>query len=181
MSLRHAVLGLIAEFRGSGYDLMKVFGKTLSHVWVATQGQVYTELNKLADDGLIAVSEPGPRGRKQYTATDAGRAELRHWLAETRPVPHPRSEHLLRVYFLGSLPPDQARDYLAWLGETHTAQAEQLRQISDELAGLTSDTSRYSRLVVEYGIRNAAMTAEWAAWAITQLGETEQHRENPGR
>jgi PadR family transcriptional regulator, regulatory protein AphA len=180
MSLRHAVLGLLAEFPGSGYDLMKVFNKALSHVWLATQGQVYTELNKLADDGLIAVSEQGPRGRKQYTVTDAGLAELQHWLAETRPVPHRRSEQLLRVYFLSYLPPDKARDYLTWLSETHAAQAEYLREISDELAERTSDLSRYSRLVAEYGIRNAAMTAEWATWAIAQLEEIEQHRENPG-
>lgn len=174
------MLGLLAQFPRSGYDLMKVFNKTLSHVWLATQGQVYTELNKLADDGLIAVSDQGPRGRKQYTVTDAGRAELQHWLAESRPVRHPRSEQLLRVYFLGSLPPDKAREYLTWLGGTYAAQAEDLREISDKLAELTSDTSRYSRLAAEYGIRNAAMTAEWATWAITQLEETEQKRENPG-
>jgi PadR family transcriptional regulator, regulatory protein AphA len=179
MSLRHAVLGLLAEFPGSGYDLMKVFDKSLSPVWSATQSQVYTELNKLADDGLVVAAEQGPRGRKQYTVTEAGLAELRRWLAETRPVRYPRNEQLLRVYFLSKLPPDQARDYLTWLGETYAAEIEPLREVSTALADRTSDFARYSRLVIEFGLRHAAMTAEWAAWAAAQLDEMERNRQEP--
>lgn len=33
MSLRHAVLGLLAESPASGYDLMKMFNASLANVW----------------------------------------------------------------------------------------------------------------------------------------------------
>ncbi|MEG8177128.1 PadR family transcriptional regulator [Nocardia terpenica] len=88
---------------------------------VATQSQLYTELDKLTDDGLIEVVAEGPRGRKEYRITEAGRAELRHWLIDI-PIRRPqRDEGLLRVFFLGQIEPDQARDHLLggadYLGE----------------------------------------------------------------
>ena len=44
MSLRHALLGLLAEHPASGYDLLKQFEGSLAFVWPATQSQLYTEL-----------------------------------------------------------------------------------------------------------------------------------------
>ena len=48
-----AALGLLAQQPGSGYDLLKTFEKSMANVWPATQSQLYGELNKLADAGLI--------------------------------------------------------------------------------------------------------------------------------
>lgn len=176
MSLRHAVLGLLAEFPGSGYDLMKVFDISLRNVWPASQSQVYSELNALAADGLIAVSATGPRGRKEYVITDDGTAELRRWLAETRPARNFHVEGLLRVHFLGQLPPDQAREYLTWLAEANIAERKKLRELEAEIAGDTRDLALYGRLALEYGLRNAAMTAEWAAWAAERIDDIESVR-----
>jgi DNA-binding PadR family transcriptional regulator len=65
VSLRIAALGLLAQEPGSGYDLLKQFEKSMANVWPATQSQLYGELNKLAEAGLIEVSDIGPRGRKE--------------------------------------------------------------------------------------------------------------------
>src|SRR6185295_18233053 len=75
VSLRIAALGLLAQEPGSGYDLLRHFEKSMANVWPATQSQLYGELNKLADAGLIEVSDIGPRGRKEYRITEAGRLE----------------------------------------------------------------------------------------------------------
>jgi PadR family transcriptional regulator, regulatory protein AphA len=106
MSLRHGMLGLLSEGPASGYDLLRAFEASLSHVWPATQSQVYTELGKLADAGLIEVTAEGPRGRKEYALTDAGLAGLRHWMVEVEPVRVHRSDLLLRAFFLGIISPD---------------------------------------------------------------------------
>src|SRR5438552_15700987 len=100
MSLRHGLLGLLANGPASGYDLLKIFDHSLAFVWPATQSQLYGELNRLADDGLIEVSSEGPRGRKDYSITDAGRAELRHWINDVEPDRIRRNEAMLRVFFL---------------------------------------------------------------------------------
>ncbi|MBA3728896.1 MAG: PadR family transcriptional regulator, partial [Actinobacteria bacterium] len=44
MSLRHALLGLLAERPMSGYDLTKVFDSSLAYVWSAKHSQIYPEL-----------------------------------------------------------------------------------------------------------------------------------------
>lgn len=56
MSLRHALLGLLVDRPASGYDLLKLFDTSLAHVWPATQSQLYGELNRLAEAGLVGVT-----------------------------------------------------------------------------------------------------------------------------
>ena len=72
VSLRIAALGLLAQQPGSGYDLLRTFEKSMANVWPATQSQLYGELNKLADGGLIEVTDIGPRGRKEYRISRPG-------------------------------------------------------------------------------------------------------------
>ena len=76
----------------------------MANVWPATQSQLYGELNKLAADGLIEVGDIGPRGRKEYRVTDAGRAELVRWMINPQDDPPYRSASLLRVFLLGEIP-----------------------------------------------------------------------------
>src|SRR6188508_3579467 len=87
VSLRMAALGLLAREPASGYDLLRTFEQSMANVWPATQSQLYGELNKLAADGLIEVSDVGPRGRKEYQVTDAGRTELIRWVTNPRDDP----------------------------------------------------------------------------------------------
>ncbi|MEV4612494.1 PadR family transcriptional regulator [Kitasatospora sp. NPDC049258] len=169
MSLRHALLGLLSDRPASGYDLLKLFETSLANAWPATQSQVYTELTKLADAGLITVAAEGARGRKEYALTDAGLAELRHWLTETTPVQHARSDLLLRVFFLGVLTPEQAREYLRWLAELSAAGHDRLQAVKESVAWDEDDLSAHGRIALEYGLRFNAMRREWAEWAADQL------------
>jgi PadR family transcriptional regulator AphA len=169
MSLRHAVLGMLADQPGSGYDLLKRFEQAMSNVWPATQSQLYGELGKLETAGMIRVHAEGPRGRKEYEITDTGLEELRHWLLEVDPRAAPRSGSLLRVYFLGSVSPDQARDYLATMGEAAKAREERLAEVESSVDWDESNRSLYGRLVLEWGRRHSAMQRDWAEWAIDQI------------
>ena len=107
MSLRYAALGLLAQHPGSGYDLLKRFEASMANVWPATQSQLYGELNKLADAGLIEVTDVGPRGRKAYRVTEAGRAaappsEAAAMVAAAAEVPIPRSPRPIVVADYGA-------------------------------------------------------------------------------
>src|ERR1700756_5425626 len=115
VSLRIAALGLLAQEPGSGYDLLKVFEASMANVWPATQSQLYGELNKLADAGLIEVAELGPRGRKEYAITEAGRAELQRWMISPQEDSAFRSARLLRVFLLDELPREEAGKCLTTL------------------------------------------------------------------
>jgi DNA-binding PadR family transcriptional regulator len=170
MSLRHALLGLLREGPKSGYDLLQMFKRSLHQTWPATQSQVYTELTKLADAGLLAVTAHGPRGRKEYTLTGAGLEELRRWMLETEPDRYPRSEALLRVFLLGALTRDEARDYLAWLGQKAAEDEVALTAFEDSIDwDHEDDLQLYGHMVVDFGKRLWVMSQEWADWAVAQI------------
>ncbi|GII80710.1 PadR family transcriptional regulator [Sphaerisporangium rufum] len=178
MSLRHALLGLLTAGPASGYDLLKLFEISLANVWPATQSQVYAELNRLADAGLVKVAAEGPRGRKEYVLDERGLAELRHWLTDVPPAGNPRNEMLLRVFFLGQVEPDRARAFLRAQGERAAAQHERLNAIREVAAG-DDDLAVYGRLALEWGLRASAMQRDWAEWAEEQLAEAAAARARP--
>ena len=171
MTLRHAVLGLLADRPGSGYDLLKRFESAMGLVWTATQSQLYGELGKLEKASLIEVGEEGPRGRKEYAITPAGREVLREWLLEERPVAPRRNEMLLRVYFLGEVSAREARGFLAASGESARGLGEELQRVEEGVEWDASDASVFGRLALEWGKRYAAMEREWAEWAAGVIRE----------
>src|SRR5690349_7132364 len=171
VSLRYALLGLLSDRTASGYDLLKTFDTSLANVWPATQSQVYGELAKLADAGLITVSTEGPRGRKEYALSADGLAELRHWLVDVPPQRVTRSEALLRVFFLGVVTPAQARDYLAGLADTSGAEHAALDALAASIDWDDGNLSVYGRIALEYGLRFMRMHREWAEWAVEQIKE----------
>jgi len=171
MSLRHAALGLLADGPASGYDLLKIFDRSLAFIWPATQSQLYGELNRLADDGLIEVSHEGPRGRKDYSITDRGRAELEHWITDVEPDRIRRNEAMLRVFFLGTVGPVAAKAYLEREATVHEGLEELLATIERDTDWDNSDFNRYGHLVIESGRRYAHAQSEWAHWAAAQVAD----------
>lgn len=164
-----AALGLLAQHPGSGYDLLRRFEKSMANVWPATQSQLYGELNKLAAAGLIEVSDIGPRGRKEYRVTTAGREELMRWIRNPADDPPERSAGLLRVFLLGELPRAQARAHLLALAEHSEAEIERLKQLEASIPCIEDDT--FGHAALEYGLRFNAMQAEWANGLATRLGK----------
>jgi DNA-binding PadR family transcriptional regulator len=171
VSLRYATLGLLAQYPGSGYDLLKRFEWSMANVWSATQSQLYGELNKLADAGLIEVSDIGPRGRKEYRITEAGRNELVRWINDTGDDPPMRRPDLVRVFLLGELSPDDARRYAARFAEHAASELKRLEQLRDSVDWGDSDTDFYGRAALEFGLRDAAMEEQWARWLMTAIDE----------
>src|ERR1700733_12722621 len=83
MSVRHALLALLSTGPKYGLQLREEFEANTGQVWPLNVGQVYTTLQRLERDGLVAASDsaagdPGPQ--KAYQITDAGSAELAEWL-----------------------------------------------------------------------------------------------------
>ncbi|MEV0373080.1 PadR family transcriptional regulator [Streptomyces sp. NPDC050636] len=169
MSLRHAVLGLLAEAPASGYDLMKLFNASLANAWPATQSQVYGELSKLTTAGLVEVAAQGPRGRKEYAITDDGLAELRHWLTEVEPSGPQRHDGLLRVFFLGIVTPLEARTFLLHQAEAAARSHAAYEQIDETNRWDEEMISVYGRIALEYGLRMTAAQEEWARWAAEEV------------
>ncbi|KUH82681.1 PadR family transcriptional regulator [Mycobacterium sp. GA-1999] len=181
VSLRIAALGLLAQQPGSGYDLLKHFEKSMANVWPATQSQLYGELNKLADAGLIEVSAIGPRGRKEYRITAAGRAELRRWIVNPKDDPPFRSPALLRIFLLGEVTDEQARAHLTAMAERADAEINRLEKLRDSIAWDDSDGLFYGRAALEYGLQLNAMEADWARSVIEGMDDRDRRRDVASR
>src|ERR1700759_2898562 len=148
VSLRMAALGLLAQAPGRGYDRLKRFEESMANVWPATQSQLYGELNKLADAGLIKVSDIGARGRKEYAITDAGRAELSRWMMSPQDDPPIRNAAMLRVFLLGQLSPSQAHEYLESLRSLSEQEHAHYEQILDSYDWSADDDAFFARAVL---------------------------------
>ncbi len=105
MSLRHALLALVEAGAMTGYELAKLFDQSVANVWYAQHSQIYTELRRLEQEGLV-VAETRPRGEKAlatkraYALTDAGAGELRRWVTEVGELPAVRdSAYVKATYF----------------------------------------------------------------------------------
>jgi DNA-binding PadR family transcriptional regulator len=162
VSLRFATLGLLAQRPGSGYDLLKRFEESMANVWPATQSQLYSELNRLADAGLIEVTDVGPRGRKEYRVTTAGRAHLRRWITDASDDPPLRRPDLLRVFLLGELPAEDARKHFTAVAAYAQSELERLEAMRESVHWDDDDFGFYGRAALEYGLRLRAMEAQWA-------------------
>jgi DNA-binding PadR family transcriptional regulator len=103
MSLRHAVLGLLASRPSTGYDLAQRFQGSLASAWHASHSQIYPELARLQEEGMIEVVGEGPRRSRTWAITGEGREELRRWMTEIEPSRIQRNETGVRWFLLGFL------------------------------------------------------------------------------
>lgn len=111
--LRHAVLGLILERRGYGYDLAQRLTGRLGPAWQLNPSAVYSALDQLERDRHIvgslrevahARSDHLARrpGRVVYDATPAGRDAFRAWLEHATRGPEPvRNELHMKIAVAG--------------------------------------------------------------------------------
>ncbi|WP_329090210.1 MULTISPECIES: PadR family transcriptional regulator [unclassified Streptosporangium] len=161
MSLRIALLGLLTiTGPASGYDLTKLFERSINYAWQAGHSQIYPELNKMAADGWVAVEQEGPRGRKTYTITDEGALELRRWLLEKEPSRSHRDEGLLRAFLLPTLEPHEAVALLRTEAEAYNAMLahlETLRESGNRKGG------GFGNYALDLGIRKTRTVSDWAA------------------
>jgi PadR family transcriptional regulator AphA len=166
MSLRHALLGLLAERPRTGYALLKHFEESINYVWTARHGQIYPELGRLQEQGLIRQTASGARGSKTYELTPQGREEVRRWLRETEPDRSARSDPLLRVFLLWLLGPGERESFLRRELEHNRAYLAQLEQLGGEEPATAMEQS--FRFALEHGLRVTRARIDWLEWALDQ-------------
>jgi DNA-binding PadR family transcriptional regulator len=112
MTLAYAILSLLDRSDASGYELMKLFDSSVANFWHATHPQIYRELARLEQNGLVRhkrVLQQVRPNKKVFSITQAGRSELRRWAEESlTSAPQVNDVITLKAMSLPLLPPDQA-------------------------------------------------------------------------
>jgi PadR family transcriptional regulator AphA len=125
MSLRYALLAILRVGPLSGYDLQKQFAQSVGHVWHAPDSQIYPELRKMEEGGLVEGEDQlrGERGRRRvYHVTEEGNRAFIEWMHRPTDYQRVRDPAHLRAAYLESVSYDAARQFFhghiaEWEGE----------------------------------------------------------------
>jgi DNA-binding PadR family transcriptional regulator len=156
----YALLGLLTfGDELTGYELKQRADSTLRFYWTSpAMSQVYTELGRLAEHGLVeAVSadEDGGRPTTRYRITEQGREELRSWMAD-EPAGFPVLKHpvALRLLIGHLLDPAGAAELLRDYLDDLERQRKDLADVRESLRGrdAAGEPFRYPALVADWGL-----------------------------
>jgi DNA-binding PadR family transcriptional regulator len=127
MPIQHAVLALLADGPGYGYELKAEFEESVGPQWGELNiGHLYQVLDRLIRDGLVtrrSVRQSVRPDKIVYRLTKAGEAELDRWLATpfVRQGGY-RDDFFLKLFAAARVGPDRLRQVVrvqreAYLGE----------------------------------------------------------------
>lgn len=114
-------------------DISKAFGDGLGSFWSAKHSQIYPELKRLTEEGLIryrTVIQGEKLEKKLYEITDAGREDFLQWLIQDPPLdPTPKDVFKLRSYFSQWL---SSENYLSLLSSQIKKRSEKLALLNEQ-------------------------------------------------
>ena len=160
------ILGLLSHAPLSGYDMKAIVDRSTRFFWAGSYGQIYPELRRLEREGLVEGEDApnGGRTRRVYRLTAAGRKALREWLLGSTTTIEYRDESLLRLFFAGALPREEALQLLEGRKRGHEGYLEILRAIGTPPADPTFDG-----LVLQWGIDFNEWGARWCEEQLERL------------
>lgn len=172
-STAYVILGFVRKGPKSGYEIKALVDNSTRFFWAASYGQIYPELKRLSEAGLIVGSEQPTGGRRRtvYEITADGEEELRAWLRERPQTFEMRDEGLLKLFFAGALPRTDAVEILREMREQRQAVNERLRAIKElKLKGELEDP--FPLFVLEGGLEFTEWFADWCERMEAQILES---------
>jgi DNA-binding PadR family transcriptional regulator len=171
------ILGMLAARPRSGYEIKQLVDSSARFFWAASYGQIYPELKRLEEDGLISGNDSaqGARQRTVYKLTAAGRRAAREWIDGPPQVFELRDEGLLELFFAGSIEPGRAPEIARERAAKAAASAAELRSLEEQIEqkgeqeGPDNEPDAGSLTVLRYGIEMNEWAAAWFERAADKL------------
>ena len=171
------ILGMLAARPRSGYEIKQLVDRSARFFWAASYGQIYPELKKLEDAGLIRGDESsrGARQRTIFRLTAEGKRAARAWMRTPPEVLETRDEGLLKLFFAGAIEPKRAAEIARERAAVSREKAAELRAIADQVEdsgepeGPEAGPDTGSLTVLRYGIEMSEWTAQWFERAAEEL------------
>ena len=162
------ILGMLSIEPQSGYEIKSFVDHSTRFFWAASYGQIYPELRKLEQAGLVEGTDAptGDRKRTVYHLTARGREALRAWLQVPPQVLEMRHEGMLKVFFADALPPDQRVRRLLDMRDQHLEKLAALRAVKESTTK-SEDSSTF--LILGFGIEFNQWIADWCERAAGEL------------
>ena len=175
MSLRHVILTALLERPSTGLELTRRFDRSIGYFWSATHQQVYRELSRLEQDGLVASTpRPGLRGSpRSYDVLATGRAELRAWTGSEGAPRDLRDPLMVRLRAAAVVGTDAVLPELERHLVLHRARLAEFRAIGERDFGAPDQTEsqHLQHLVLRAGI---GLEEHWVGWLEQACAELDR-------
>lgn len=167
MALSHAILAALMDRPHSGYDLAKRFDGSVGFFWHASHQQIYRELSKLEQVGLLnaeCIEQDGRPNKKLYSVNESGRQALQDWIETPSKVMALKDELLVKLFAGYVVPKDillkeikhhyrQHRTHL----DTYQAEAQLYSQNLHQL----SEAQKFQYATLRAGIHYETARLAW--------------------
>jgi len=176
MSVRNALLGLLAQQPRHGYELRAAFEAVIGGKanWDVRPAQVYASLDRLERAGLIrqrSVRKAGGPEKRVYGLTAAGRRELQHWLeAETERAPE-HDEFFLKLMI--ALATGAARPK-RMIHVQRTALYQRLHAVTGRRQATDPKTSLAHALLLDQAVMHLEADLHWLDMIEARLEEVQR-------
>ncbi|TNY38700.1 PadR family transcriptional regulator [Thermomonospora catenispora] len=169
MSIPHILLGLLTERPKHGYELKREHDERLPGAKPVAYGQVYSTLQRLERDGLVAVAETlsdgGPE-RTVYRLTDKGRERIRSWLSEVEPPAPYVTGALFTRLVLALIAGEDPQRYLDRQRAAHLARMRELTAVKTDPARTTARL-----LAADHALLHLDADLRWMELAARRLAD----------
>lgn len=131
------LLGMIQLGKRSGYEIKQLADISARFFWNVSYGQIYPELKRLEEAGLITGEDEaqGGRARRVYSLTSAGEQALSGWLRDPAALTYEvRDEGMLKLFFSDSLDPAERERLLRTMRARHQEVVDRLAEIEPDAA-----------------------------------------------
>ncbi len=174
--LGYVMLGLLARSPQTGYELGRLLRRPIGYYWTAQQSQIYPELGRLTQAGLVeyeAGRGPGPRDKKTYAITSTGRDALAAWLPRPPEPRAPRDELMVKTYSVAAANADEMHEFYQAMSREYGQRAEEYERQKaelDEIGAYAVDHPRFGNYAtLRMGVAFERMREEWCTWMAAQL------------
>ncbi len=175
--LKYAILGLLIKRPMTGYELAKEFNFELAEFWHASHSQIYPELKKLNNEGLVTfdVEISGDiLEAKRYHITEEGEQDFIQWLHKDDKIPRTQKDVFrLRMYFSNNLDPQTRIHLLENQRQQHLKRMNNLLKTSEQYPEVPDlDSDRFGDFIVLKGaIMRQESIINWIDLCIKYIQE----------
>lgn len=176
---RYVILGLLGEGTLTGYDIKKLVNLRFRFFWNESYGQIYPELKKLTEEGLVEPTDEtganaqaeGGRPKKYYRITEAGKESFADWMNITPEHEKQRFEFLLKIYWAPWLSTERVGEYVRDFMKRHKGDLDILRRMENEMVPIIGEHPNHWWVLqtIRLGRRVNETYLAWASELITEM------------
>lgn len=176
MSVRHSLLAILDQGPCYGYQLRAEFDRRTGSAWPINVGQIYNTLERLERDGLVTRGAADEHGHVYWEISDAGRQEVRAWLATGVDRSQAARDGLaMKLSLAATLPGVDAAAVIRTQRGATVARLEELRRARGTGSDSAAPEAIARSLVLDAMIFAAEAEARWLDHAEAELAAHPDH------